>query len=296
MRRSSLLAALVLVWACGSDEPPDIGSVPEYPTYDEHIRPFLADHCLLCHGDRPRQGAPSDFRLDVYEDVDGKLGAKSMAEAMADMVERGKMPPDGTGVGPNARKMFRRWADLRAPKSACTPSCEGLECGDDGCGGSCGTCEDGLFCRADGRCRPGCQPDCSGKSCGDDGCGGSCGTCEDGLFCVAGQCSSENRVSVSRVWNEVISVHCISCHGGAGEGGLAMGNSPTSFLEAVVEVVSSCGARPYVVPGSAEESYLVHKVEGRPGICGDRMPDGRPPLTAAKIELLRTWIDDGARE
>ncbi|CAN5904253.1 hypothetical protein BH11MYX2_BH11MYX2_18990 [soil metagenome] len=29
---------------------------------------------------------------------------------------------------------------------------------------------------------------CSGMQCGDDGCGGSCGTCGDGLTCNAGQC------------------------------------------------------------------------------------------------------------
>ena len=28
----------------------------------------------------------------------------------------------------------------------CVPTCEGLECGDDGCGGSCGTCGEGTFC------------------------------------------------------------------------------------------------------------------------------------------------------
>lgn len=30
----------------------------------------------------------------------------------------------------------------------CTPSCEGAECGSDGCGGSCGVCEPGLACNA----------------------------------------------------------------------------------------------------------------------------------------------------
>jgi hypothetical protein len=35
----------------------------------------------------------------------------------------------------------------------------------------------------------GCTPDCTGVSCGDDGCGGSCGTCESGFECVSGQCS-----------------------------------------------------------------------------------------------------------
>lgn len=31
-----------------------------------------------------------------------------------------------------------------------------------------------------------CDPDCEGRSCGDDGCGGSCGTCEAGFRCGEG--------------------------------------------------------------------------------------------------------------
>jgi hypothetical protein len=36
-----------------------------------------------------------------------------------------------------------------------------------------------------------CLPDCLGKVCGDDGCGGSCGSCVLPLICTAngtGQC------------------------------------------------------------------------------------------------------------
>ena len=33
-----------------------------------------------------------------------------------------------------------------------------------------------------------CQPDCTGKSCGDDGCGGSCGTCVTNTSCTANKC------------------------------------------------------------------------------------------------------------
>ena len=34
----------------------------------------------------------------------------------------------------------------------------------------------------------GCQPDCAGKECGDDGCGGDCGSCTPPEECVAGAC------------------------------------------------------------------------------------------------------------
>ena len=72
---------------------------------------------------------------------------------------------------------------------ACEPDCEGRECGDDGCGGVCGTCPAGDDC-ADGACEGGggCTPSCAGKQCGADGCGGVCGTCPAGLTCTTNQC------------------------------------------------------------------------------------------------------------
>jgi hypothetical protein len=68
----------------------------------------------------------------------------------------------------------------------CTPDCSGKNCGDDGCGGSCGSCTGGETC-VSGVCT-GCTPDCSGKNCGDDGCGGSCGSCSGGQVCNDGVC------------------------------------------------------------------------------------------------------------
>lgn len=72
----------------------------------------------------------------------------------------------------------------------CTASCAGKECGDDGCGGSCGGCLKDYYCAA-GMCLPqsSCKPSCSGKECGDNGCGGTCGSCSGSLNCVAGKCS-----------------------------------------------------------------------------------------------------------
>lgn len=41
----------------------------------------------------------------------------------------------------------------------------------------------------DGACVA-CTPDCTGKNCGDDGCGGTCGTCSGDDQCVDGQCTT----------------------------------------------------------------------------------------------------------
>lgn len=76
---------------------------------------------------------------------------------------------------------------------ACVPKCDGKACGPDGCGGSCGSCDDPAadVC-ADGVCVDPCGGPvpliCKTASCGTDGCGGSCGTCPDGSFCLSGTC------------------------------------------------------------------------------------------------------------
>ncbi len=72
-----------------------------------------------------------------------------------------------------------------AAGTCCTPMCEGKECGDDLCGGSCGQCDPGALCLAEGTC---CMPQCDGKLCGDNGCGGVCGVCGAGKECYEGIC------------------------------------------------------------------------------------------------------------
>jgi hypothetical protein len=50
-----------------------------------------------------------------------------------------------------------------------------------------------------------------------------------------------------------------------------------------------------VVPSDPENSYLIHNVEGRPGIVGNRMPNNGPPyLSSGQILILRRWIEIGA--
>ncbi|TPW09635.1 MAG: Uncharacterized protein FD129_2141 [bacterium] len=50
-----------------------------------------------------------------------------------------------------------------------------------------------------------------------------------------------------------------------------------------------------IKPGMPDSSYLFWKLDGRGGIDGERMPNDRPVLSRADIELVRTWIIEGAR-
>jgi hypothetical protein len=49
-----------------------------------------------------------------------------------------------------------------------------------------------------------------------------------------------------------------------------------------------------VMPGDPDESYLVLKLQGSPGIVGGQMPLGGPYLPQATIDAIRQWITDGA--
>jgi len=73
---------------------------------------------------------------------------------------------------------------------ACVPNCTDKDCGDDGCGGTCGSCLPGEFCTSEATCEIGeCIPDCDGKTCGSDGCQGSCGVCAAGETCLQSTCA-----------------------------------------------------------------------------------------------------------
>jgi hypothetical protein len=90
--------------------------------------------------------------------------------------------------------------------------------------------------------------------------------------------------------------NCTACHHDVGRtpaGGLNLMHDRA--YDSLVNVASpnKPGAI-RVVPGNADASYIVHKVEGRAGIAGVRMPLNGPYLTDGQILILKRWIDIGA--
>jgi hypothetical protein len=49
-----------------------------------------------------------------------------------------------------------------------------------------------------------------------------------------------------------------------------------------------------VKAGDPDNSYIVHKIEGLPGITGGQMPLGETPLPQTTIDAIRQWITNGA--
>jgi len=86
----------------------------------------------------------------------------------------------------------------------CEPQCDGNFCGDDTCGGTCGTCEDGSTCNLnDNRCyEDGCVSKCGTnflRFCGEDGCGGSCGACDvEHEYCLGINIAAGDEISIER--------------------------------------------------------------------------------------------------
>ena len=49
-----------------------------------------------------------------------------------------------------------------------------------------------------------------------------------------------------------------------------------------------------MTPNDAENSYLIHKLDGRAGMVGDLMPVGAAALSTAQIDVIKQWINAGA--
>jgi len=86
----------------------------------------------------------------------------------------------------------------------------------------------------------------------------------------------------------IFNSNCIACHGGTS--GVTL-----SSYQAVMNSVGHQFNQNIVVPGSADDSPIVEKIEPNPSI-GARMPEGGPFLSENEINLIRQWIDEGALE
>lgn len=91
---------------------------------------------------------------------------------------------------------------------------------------------------------------------------------------------------------------CTNCHTTAGgrrpPAGMDLGSPEAHSQWVNVPAIGKPGAI-RVIPGDPENSYVIHKIEGRPGIFGLRMPRSGPPyLTDGQIRVIKRWIELGA--
>jgi hypothetical protein len=91
---------------------------------------------------------------------------------------------------------------------------------------------------------------------------------------------------------------CISCHAVIGGRAAPVGLNLTAGSSYALLVGVSSVERPSlrrVAAGDPENSYLIHKLEGRPDIVGLRMPRGTGPfLSDGQLRVIKRWIELGA--
>ena len=96
----------------------------------------------------------------------------------------------------------------------------------------------------------------------------------------------------SSIQSLIFEPQCVRCHGTVLNAGLDLRAATGSAN--LVNTTSTQVALLRVAPGDPEASYLIHKIDGRTGIVGSRMPQVPPFLSADEIDVIRTWIANGA--
>ncbi|HVJ87393.1 MAG TPA: DUF1549 domain-containing protein, partial [Caulifigura sp.] len=102
---------------------------------------------------------------------------------------------------------------------------------------------------------------------------------------VATSATAADKVDFVRDVQPLFKAHCSSCHGEKQLSGLRLDAKAAAFKGGESNGV-------VIVPGKAKESVLIRLVRGDDK--DQRMPPEGDPLTAAQVDLLIRWIDEGA--
>lgn len=178
------------------------GSDPSASCYDPvnfnldscacHDLPLAGDNLWLAQVTRSGPALPPPG-VDVFAFIDKKLTCGVEWENGACCDINGVTGGDPAGctddvaqgdcTGPDKVWTFNKFCSSLT--CDCVPDCAGAQCGDDGCGGSCGTCDDGVACTDDA---------CVGRTCESVP---NNANCDDGLFCTGTETCSANGCSSS---------------------------------------------------------------------------------------------------
>jgi hypothetical protein len=107
------------------------------------------------------------------------------------------------------------------------------------------------------------------------------------LFFIALPIVSNAQVDYASQIQPIFNANCVSCHRGTSGVNLSNYNS-------VMSSVGNQYGKNIVIPGDATNSPLYNKLQPSPE-HGSRMPNASG-LSATNIELIRNWINEGAKE
>jgi hypothetical protein len=98
-------------------------------------------------------------------------------------------------------------------------------------------------------------------------------------------------VSYNKDVQPILAKNCAECHAPGGKGFLASGLDTTSYQN----LMKGGKFGPLIKPGDALTSALNMLVEGRVH-SSIQMPHGREKLPAKDIEILKVWVNEGAKD
>lgn len=99
----------------------------------------------------------------------------------------------------------------------------------------------------------------------------------------------KSKVSFKEEIMPILQKKCMNCHNTEDE-------SPSGlYLDSYQELMKGESRHgPVVTPKKGEESVIIMKLRGTASF-GKQMPRGKKPLDDDMIELISTWIDQGAK-
>jgi uncharacterized membrane protein len=107
---------------------------------------------------------------------------------------------------------------------------------------------------------------------------------------LGGGCSTKKAVSFEQDVKPVLQKYCLACHSASGRGYAESGFSVESYSD----VMKGTKFGPVIVPGSSVSSTLQRLIEHKahPSL---NMPEGGVSLAKEQVEIIRVWIDKGAK-
>ncbi len=95
------------------------------------------------------------------------------------------------------------------------------------------------------------------------------------------------------IQDNIFTTTCVVCHSGSGAPEGLQLDEANSYTMLVNIASQQEPTTLRVAPNNANNSYLIHKLEGT-AASGSQMPRGGPALSQATIDIIRQWIDAGA--
>lgn len=92
----------------------------------------------------------------------------------------------------------------------------------------------------------------------------------------------------------IFTSHCTSCHTQGGTSSFLPLVSGVSYNNLVNKTSTQSGGGTLVIPGNSADSILYKRVSG--SSVGNQMPKGGPFLSTTDQNLIKTWIDEGAKD